>query len=291
MNKLKDKTSNVLAIIRSDIKRLSKSVVAIVCVFGLALIPCLYAWFNIISNWDPYTPDSTKNLTIAVASEDEGTTFVGLDLNVGNIIIEKLKGNNQINWQFVDSEQAVQDGLYSGDYYAGLVIPADFSDSLLGFTDGEFETPEIIYYDNQKMNAVASRVTDRAQSIVKNEVNSIFLASIVDELSNFTSVFSGIGSDASLSLDGLDEQLEDIKNRPAHLCFHHGLHGSGHAVGAERNDDDQQSPARRREYAQQQPQEHIQHAGSPRDQQGGCHLLGRRHKKQLRAATQHHRTP
>ena len=186
MNKLKDKTSNVLAIIRSDIKRLSKSVVAIVCVFGLALIPCLYAWFNIISNWDPYTPDSTKNLTIAVASEDEGTTFVGLDLNVGNIIIEKLKGNNQINWQFVDSEQAVQDGLYSGDYYAGLVIPADFSDSLLGFTDGEFETPEIIYYDNQKMNAVASRVTDRAQSIVKNEVNSIFLASIVDELSNFT---------------------------------------------------------------------------------------------------------
>ena len=105
----------------------------------------------------------------------------------------------------------MQDGLYSGDYYAGLVIPADFSDSLLGFTDGEFETPEIIYYDNQKMNAVASRVTDRAQSIVKNEVNSIFLASIVDELSNFTSVFSGIGSDASLSLDGLDEQLEDIK--------------------------------------------------------------------------------
>lgn len=211
MNKIKDKTSNVLAIIRSDIKRLSKSVVAIVCVFGLALIPCLYAWFNIISNWDPYTPDSTKNLTIAVASEDEGTTFVGLDLNVGNIIVEKLKSNDQINWQFVDSEQAVQDGLYSGDYYAGLVIPADFSDSLLGFTDGEFETPEIIYYDNQKMNAVASRVTDRAQSIVKNEVNSIFLASIVDELSNFTSVFSGIGSDASLSLDGLDEQLEDIK--------------------------------------------------------------------------------
>lgn len=108
-----------------------------------------------------------------------------------------------------DPSRRCRNGLYSGDYYAGLVIPADFSDSLLGFTDGEFETPEIIYYDNQKMNAVASRVTDRAQSIVKNEVNSIFLASIVDELSNFTSVFSGHpGSDASLSLDGLDEQLE-----------------------------------------------------------------------------------
>ena len=211
MNKLKDKTSNVRSVIRSDIKRLSRSVVAIVCVFGLALIPCLYAWFNIISNWDPYTPDSTQNLKIAVSSEDEGTTFMGIDLNIGNIIIEKLKSNNQIDWQFVDSEQAVQDGLYSGDYYAGLVIPADFSSAMLGFTDGEFETPEIIYYDNQKMNAVASRVTDRAQGIVKNQVNSIFLASIVDELSTFTSLFSGMGSDSSLSLDSLDDQLENIK--------------------------------------------------------------------------------
>ena len=211
MNKLKDKTSNVRAVIRSDIKRLSKSVVAIVCVFGLALIPCLYAWFNIMSNWDPYTPDSTQNLTIAVSSEDEGTTFLGLNLNIGNIIIEKLKSNNQIDWQFVDSEQAVLDGLYSGDYYAGLVIPADFSSAMLGFTDGEFETPEIIYYDNQKMNAVASRVTDRAQSIVKNEVNSIFLASIADELSNFPSLFSAMGGAATLSLDRLAAHPETIK--------------------------------------------------------------------------------
>ncbi len=211
MNRLKDKTSNVVSVIRSDVRRLSRSVVAVVCVFGLALIPCLYAWFNIISNWDPYTPDSTQNLTIAVASEDEGTTFLGVDFNVGNIIVEKLKSNNQIDWQFVDSEQAVQDGLYSGEYYAGLVIPADFSSAMLGFTDGEFESPELIYYDNQKMNAVASRVTDRAQSIVKDEVNSIFLASLVDEISNFTSVFAGMSGDASLSLEDLDDQLENIK--------------------------------------------------------------------------------
>ena len=97
MNKLKDTTSNIFFVIRSDIKRLSKSVVAVVCVLGLALIPCLYAWFNIMSNWDPYTPGSTQNLKIAVASEDAGTNFMGMDLNVGNIIIEKLKSNDQID--------------------------------------------------------------------------------------------------------------------------------------------------------------------------------------------------
>lgn len=212
MNKLKDTTSNIFSVIRSDIKRLSKSVVAVVCVLGLALIPCLYAWFNIMSNWDPYTPSSTQNLKIAVASEDAGTNFMGMDLNVGNIIIEKLKSNDQIDWQFPDSAQAVLDGLYSGDYYAGLVIPSDFSSAMLGFTDGEFESPEIIYYDNQKLNAVASRVTDRAQSIVKDQVNGIFVATLVDELSTFTSVFSGAGINAKSTLISLDEDLENIKS-------------------------------------------------------------------------------
>lgn len=211
-NKLNNTTSNVFAVIRSDIKRLSKSVVAVVCVLGLALIPCLYAWFNIMSNWDPYMQDSTKNLKIAVANEDSGTNFMGLDLNVGNLIIERLKSNDQIDWQFPDSAQAVMDGLNSGDYYAGLVIPESFSSDMLGFTDGEFESPEIIYYDNQKLNAVASRVTDRAQGIVKDQVNGVFLATLVEELSTFTSVFSSTGIDAKETLDELNDQLENIKS-------------------------------------------------------------------------------
>ena len=211
MKNFKGTASNILSVARSDVKRLSRSVVAVVCVFCLALVPCLYAWFNIISNWSPYTPDATKNLKIAVASEDEGTTFLGMDFNIGNIIIERLKSDNQIDWQFPESAQAVTDGLYSGDYYAGLVIPEDFSSSMLGFTDGEFEQPEIIYYDNQKMNVVASRVTDRAQTFIKDEINSIFVATIVEELSTFTSMFSGMGVDSENTLEGLDGELENIK--------------------------------------------------------------------------------
>ncbi|MGM9574762.1 MAG: YhgE/Pip family protein [Oscillospiraceae bacterium] len=211
MKNFKGTASNILSVARSDVKRLSRSVVAVVCVFCLALVPCLYAWFNIISNWSPYTPDATKNLKIAVASEDEGTTFLGMDFNIGNIIIERLKTDNQIDWQFPESAQAVTDGLYSGDYYAGIVIPEDFSGSMLGFTDGEFEQPEIIYYDNQKMNVIASRVTDRAQTFIKDEINGIFVATIVEELSTFTSMFSGMGVDSENTLEGLDGELENIK--------------------------------------------------------------------------------
>ena len=212
MKNFKKTTSNISAVIRSDVRRLSRSVVTVICVFGLALVPCLYAWFNIMSNWNPYTPDSTKNLKIAVASSDEGTDFVGLKLNVGELILDKLKANDQIDWQFPDSVQEVMDGLYAGDYYAGLIITEDFSDSMLGFTDGEMDQLEIIYYDNQKMNAVASRVTDRAQGIIRNEINSIFVATIVDELSNFTSVFNGMGLRAENALESLDNKLGSIKS-------------------------------------------------------------------------------
>ena len=212
MKTFKKTTSNISAVIRSDVRRLSRSVVTVICVFGLALVPCLYAWFNIMSNWSPYTSDSTKNLKIAVASSDVGTDFVGMKLNVGDIILEKLKANDQIDWQFPDSVQGVMDGLYAGDYYAGLIIPEDFSASILGFTDGEMDHPEIIYYDNQKMNAVASRVTDRAQGIIKDQINSIFVATIVDELSTFTSVFNGMGLSAEDALQSLDNQLGSIKS-------------------------------------------------------------------------------
>lgn len=212
MKNLKESISNIFAVIKSDIKRLSKSVVAVVCVFGLALVPCLYSWFNIMSNWDPYTEDSTQNLKIAVTSEDTGSTFLGLDFNVGNIIIERLEANDQIDWQFPESAQTLMDGLRSGEYYAGLVIPADFSKKLLSFTSGEVEKASITFYDNQKLNAVASRVTSRARSIVEDEINSIFLATIVDEMSTFTSLFSGIGVSGNDSLDKLTEELDNISS-------------------------------------------------------------------------------
>lgn len=46
-------------IIHLDMKRLGQSVVAVVVIMGLCLVPSLYAWFNILSNWDPYGPAST----------------------------------------------------------------------------------------------------------------------------------------------------------------------------------------------------------------------------------------
>lgn len=45
----------VLRIFIRDAIRLLRNPVAIVITLGVAIIPSLYAWFNIVANWDPYS--------------------------------------------------------------------------------------------------------------------------------------------------------------------------------------------------------------------------------------------
>ena len=96
---------NIFRVFLSDVKRLSSNVVAIVIIMGLTIIPALYAWFNIMSNWDVYGEAATSQMNIAVYSCDEGVTMGSLSVNVGDtvkkgqtiIILEAMKMENNIN--------------------------------------------------------------------------------------------------------------------------------------------------------------------------------------------------
>ena len=100
---------------------------------GLALLPCLYSWFNIISNWDPYGSASTSNIKIAVVTEDVGVNMLGLNLNIGDSVVEGLHSNTTIGWQFPADKDTALEGVYSGKYYAALVVPENFTEDLMGF--------------------------------------------------------------------------------------------------------------------------------------------------------------
>lgn len=117
---------NIFKIIKSDLSHIKTNVIAICVIIGLTVIPALYSWFNILSNWDPYGQASTSRIKVAVVSVDKGTSLEGTELNVGDNIIDALKTNNTIGWQFVDSSDDAIKGVYSGDYYAALVVPEDF---------------------------------------------------------------------------------------------------------------------------------------------------------------------
>lgn len=60
-----------------------------------------------------------------------------------------MKENDQLGWTFVDEEQAIE-GVKSGEYYAAIVIPEDFSSSLLSILSGELKITGIRVLVNEK---------------------------------------------------------------------------------------------------------------------------------------------
>mgnify|MGYP001143945582 CR=1 FL=1 len=125
--------NKILKVFTNDMKKISTNVIAVVIILGLSILPSLYAWFNIFSNWDPYGPGSTGNIKVAVISNDEGAEISGLEINIGTTVVDALKSNNTIGWVFTDNTEATIEGVKAGDYYAALVIPATFSEDMVSF--------------------------------------------------------------------------------------------------------------------------------------------------------------
>lgn len=165
---------HILHIFRKDVTGLSRNLFALVIAGGLCIIPSLYAWFNIYSNWDPYA--NTSSLKVAVVSEDSGFSSKGSDpVNMGNQVVEQLHDNTGVGWVFPQDTDAALKGVYDGNYYAAIIIGDDFSRSLFDFLDNGMNHPSVTYYENSKKNAVATKITDTASSTLQQTINTEFI--------------------------------------------------------------------------------------------------------------------
>ncbi len=199
---------NIWGIFCRDIEKLTESVVPVIVIIGLCLVPCLYAWFNIMSNADPYGPASTSNIKVVVATEDKGSELMGLELNIGEMVIDGIKGNDQMGWCFVDTREEAMDGLYAGDYYAALIVPKDFTKNFLSILDGDLVHPEVEYYENEKKNAIAPKITNKAKTAVQEQINSTIVSKVADSLKTISSIFNALGLDSDDIADGLTEKMD-----------------------------------------------------------------------------------
>lgn len=170
---------NIIAIFKRDLSRIRGSVVALIVAVGLVIVPTLYAWFNIAGSWDPY--GNTGNLKVAVANSDDGymSDLIPVRVNIGDTVVSSLRENDQLDWRFVSESDAVE-GVRSGEYYAAVVIPENFSSRMMTVFSSDAEHAEIVYYENQKANAIAPRVTDKAASTVRQQIDETFAKTISD---------------------------------------------------------------------------------------------------------------
>ena len=165
---------NIWKIFTGDLKKLVKQPFALVIIIGLCVIPSLYAWFNIFANWDPYA--NTGGIPVAVVSLDKDYTRKdGSVVNMGESVLESLHSNTSVKWIFLDTEEEAQEGVEAGKYYAAIVITDKFTYSMYNVFSDDFENPSLIYYQNQKSNAIATKITDTVAGTLQNTINETFI--------------------------------------------------------------------------------------------------------------------
>ena len=201
---------NIWTVFKTDLRTLSRCFFACVVVVAIALLPSLYAWLNIYSNWDPY--GNTGGISIAVASLDRGYTDKGQYVNKGRDVLEDLKTATSINWVIVDTAEEATDGVYAGDYYAAVVIDEDFSRKMYRmFTDWTGQ-PAITYYENAKKNAVATKITDTAVESLKRSISENYLEVMISGVMEQTNLLAAdlTETDPETAVKGLLYQAQDV---------------------------------------------------------------------------------
>ena len=199
----------IFKVFKRDIKNIIKNPVAIIIVIGLSLIPSLYAWVNIKACWNPYA--NTGEIPVAVVNNDNGTNFNGTNINVGNQIIEELKKNKDIGWRFVSDWQGNY-GLNEGDYYALIEIPSNFSSDLTSLATKDPIKPNIIYKANEKVNAIATKITDVAEEKLTDEIKSNFIDTVNKEAFNYLNKFGENVKKNESNILELKNTIDDAQN-------------------------------------------------------------------------------
>lgn len=187
-----------LQIFMEDIHSIRTNLITMVVIGGLIFLPSLYAWLNISASWDPYS--QTDQLPVGVVNEDEGVILRDEPIEVGGELVETLKENDSLDWHFIDRKEAAEQ-LERGKLFAYIVIPNNFSEKLGTVVDSHPEKAQVEYYVNEKINAIAPKITEKGASVIVDDISRNF----IEEVNKIIfEIFNEVGLE-------LEEELPDLR--------------------------------------------------------------------------------
>lgn len=166
---------NILKIFIRDFKSILNNWVALIIIIGLIILPSLYAWFNIKSSWDPY--GNTGGIKVAIVNKDNGGNLQDKFINIGDDVVNKLKNNTNLGWEFVSEEEG-NSGVERGIYYATIIIPEEFTEETLSIINKTIKRPTLIYKVNEKTNAIAPKITDKGVTTIKSQIDTNIIETV-----------------------------------------------------------------------------------------------------------------
>ena len=196
----------IWGIFKRDMCHATRNVIAVIVSMGLVVVPALYAWFNIAASWDPY--GNTKALKVAVANNDKGykSDLIPVRVNVGETIISTLHANDQLDWQFVKSDKAI-DGVKSGEYYAAIVIPKGFSADMMTLFSPDIKHAQLKYYLNEKINPIDKTFAKTIAQVGLDLASSILHYSQSPQMAEYMRNLNGNLTTTADTLSGASQQV------------------------------------------------------------------------------------
>lgn len=107
-----------------ELKRFKKTKLGRIALGAVVLLPLLYSVLYLWAFWDPF--GHVNKLPVAFVNDDEGTVYKGEEIHAGDQVVDALKKQDQIHFDFVSNQDAV-DGVKDGKYYFMVRLTPEFS--------------------------------------------------------------------------------------------------------------------------------------------------------------------
>ena len=198
--------------LKQEWKSLFHNKILLLVVIVIALIPAIYAGLFLASMWDPY--GNVDKLPVAIVNEDEPAEYGDTTLTVGDQLVDNLKENDSLAFNFVDADVA-KEGLKNGTYYMAITIPKDFSANAATVMDDQPEKMILNYETNPGTNYIASKLSETAlgkiKTSIREEVTKTYTEAIFDQIGTAGDGMQEAADGAKKIKDGMDDASDGNK--------------------------------------------------------------------------------
>ena len=198
--------------VKQEWKNLWRNKILMIVLVFIIAIPAIYTTLFLGSMWDPY--GKLDNLPVAVVNLDEPVEYEGETLNVGKKLVDKLKDDGSLCFNFTDADQAER-GLKNGTYYMVITVPKNFSENATTLMDTVPKKMELDYKTNPGTNYIAMKMSETALEKIKTsvaqEVTKTYAETIFDKISEAGDGMKDAADGAGEIYDGTEKLADGNK--------------------------------------------------------------------------------
>lgn len=198
--------------VKQEWKSLWRNPILIIVLVFIIAIPAIYTTLFLGSMWDPY--GKLDNLPVAVVNLDEPVEYEGETLNVGKNLVDKLKDDGSLCFNFTDADQAER-GLKNGTYYMVITVPKNFSENATTLMDTVPKKMELDYKTNPGTNYIAMKMSETALEKIKTsvaqEVTKTYAETIFDKIGEAGDGMKDAADGAGEIYDGTEKLADGNK--------------------------------------------------------------------------------